>query len=247
MSDGILLAETVTVLGFGGDVIEAYVARNVSAPTAGAVVVIHHMPGFDRATKEITRRFATMGFNAICPNLHYREAPGSHPDDAAAASRATGGVPDDRLVGDVNAARRYVLNLSNSNSTVGVIGFCSGGRQAFLAACSLKFDAAVDCYGAFVVNTPAAGSSVVMKPIVNLAPGLSCELLGLFGSEDLNPAPTEVDALSAALDVYSKKHEFHSFEGAGHAFFAIDRPSYRVDAANQGWELIGEFFEKNLG
>ena len=53
------------------------------------------MPGFDRATKEITRRFAELGYDAICPNLHWREAPGAAPDDAAAAARAHGGVPDE--------------------------------------------------------------------------------------------------------------------------------------------------------
>ena len=59
----------------------------------GGVVVIHHMPGYDRATKEIVRRFAELGYDAICPNLYWREAPGAAPDDAAATARANGGVP----------------------------------------------------------------------------------------------------------------------------------------------------------
>lgn len=246
MVDDILLAETVTITGFDGDPIEAYLARNLSVSSAGAVVVIHHMPGYDRATKEITRRFAAMGYNAICPNLHYREAPGAAPDDAAAATRAAGGVPDGRLVGDVAGARRYLLGISNSNSKVGVIGYCSGGRQSFLAAASLEFNAAVDCYGAFIVNTPAAEFPLRVKPIVDLAPNLSCELLGLFGAEDQFPAPAEVDLLSQALTTAGKKHRFHTFENAGHAFFAVDRPSYRGEAANRGWELISEFYAEKL-
>src|ERR1700753_3167713 len=92
--------------GHGGDQIEAYVAVPVVAPgtPVPGVVVIHHMPGFDAATKELTRRFAPNGYAAVMPNLHYREAPGAAPDDAAAANRAAGGVPDERLTGDVEGA-----------------------------------------------------------------------------------------------------------------------------------------------
>jgi carboxymethylenebutenolidase len=86
--------------------------------------------------------------------LHYRDAPGASPDDAAAASRASGGVPDDRLVGDVGSSADYLRALPGSNGKIGVIGYCSGGRQSFLAACSLQLDAAVDCYGAAVVRAP---------------------------------------------------------------------------------------------
>src|SRR5690349_20601502 len=96
-----LRAETVRITGHGGDQIEAYQAWPLAAGSRGGVVVIHHMPGYDAATKEITRRFAAAGYLAICPNLYSREAPGASPDDAAAAARAAGGVPDEWLVGDV--------------------------------------------------------------------------------------------------------------------------------------------------
>ena len=82
-------------------------ARPATTPRGG-VVVIHHMPGYDRGTKEITRRFAELGYDAICPNLYWREAPGAAPDDAAAAARAKGGVPDERLIGDVGGAAAYL-------------------------------------------------------------------------------------------------------------------------------------------
>jgi dienelactone hydrolase family protein len=92
------LAETVTIRGDGGDEIEAYLARPMSQGPYGGVVVIHHMPGYDAPTKEITRRFAAEGYNALMPNLYHREAPGASADDAAAAARAQGGVPDVRLI-----------------------------------------------------------------------------------------------------------------------------------------------------
>lgn len=235
-------AETITITGHGGDEIEAYQAVPLAQGSRGGVVWIHHMPGYDRETKEFVRRLAVSGFNAVAPNLYSREAPGAAPDDAAAAARAAGGVPDERLVGDVAGAVEQLRSLDGANGKFGVIGHCSGGRHAFLAACSLPLDAAVDCYGAFIVEDPPEGMPKAMKPILDLAPKLSCPLLGLFGLDDRFPAPPAVATLDAELNKLNKPHEFHSYEGAGHSFFSVDRPAYRPEAAVDGWQRIDEFF-----
>jgi len=239
---------TTTVIGHGGDEIEAYAATPVEPTGAGGMVVIHHMPGFDEATKEITRRFASWGYAAICPNLHHRDAPGAAPDDAAATNRANGGVPDARLVGDVAGAADRLRSVPGSNGRVGVIGFCSGGRQSVLAACSLDLDAAVDCYGAFVLADPPPERAAIapgsLRPILG---DLSCPLLGLFGAEDSFPGPAEVAELDAVLTAAGKEHTFHTFDEAGHGFFAVNRPSYRVVAATDGWELVHDFLAQHLG
>jgi carboxymethylenebutenolidase len=238
-----LTASTISVTGHGGETIEAYLATpDDGAASRGSVVVIHHMPGYDSSTKEIVRKFAAHGYAALMPNLYYRDAPGASPDDAAAAARAKGGVPDERLVGDVSGAADYLRGLPGSNGKVGVIGYCSGGRQSFLAACSLQLDAAVDCYGACIVNPPPEGMPLKVTPIVGLAGDLSCPLLGLFGADDKFPAPAETQELSRVLDELGKPHEFHTYDGAGHAFFAVDRPAYRPEAANDGWQKIWEFY-----
>ena len=242
-----LTAQTIRIAGFGGDEIEAYLAvPDDSAASRGSVVVIHHMPGYDSSTKEIVRKFAANGYAALMPNLYYRIAPGASPDDAAAAARAQGGVPDGQLVGDVGGAADYLRSLEGSNGKVGVIGYCSGGRQSFLAACSLKLDAAVDCYGAFIVNTPPDGMPLKVTPIAGLAQDLSCPLLGLFGAEDQFPAPAETGELSKVLDEYGKPHEVHTYEGAGHAFFSVDRVAYRPEAATDGWQKIWDFYGRYL-
>jgi len=242
-----LTATTIAITGAGGDEIEAYLAVPEGAGTPrGGVVVIHHMPGYDSSTKEVVRRFAAHGYAALMPNLYYREAPGASPDDAAAVARANGGVPDDRLVGDVRGAADYLLALAGSNGKVGVIGYCSGGRQSFLAACTLRLDAAVDCYGACIVNPPPEGMPLKVNPIVGLAPDLSCPLLGLFGAEDKYPTPEETAELSKVLDNLGKQHEFHTYDDAGHAFFAVNRPAYRPAAANDGWQKIFDFYGRYL-
>jgi len=241
-----LRAETVRFMGHGGDEIEAYLAQPLDERRFGSVVVIHHMPGYDEGMKEITRKFAAHGYLAVCPNLYSREAPGASPDDAAAVVRALGGVPDDRLVGDVQGAARLLKSLGSSNGRVATIGYCSGGRQSFLAACSLPLDAAVDCYGAFVVGTPPEGMPLKVGPIVHMTKDLSCPLLGLFGADDQYPSPQHVAELEEALKQAGKAYEFHSYEGAGHAFFSADRPSYRPEAAKDGWQRIWEFFGRYL-
>ncbi len=246
MSDS-LCAETVTIAGHHTDAIEAYVARPSDAGPRGGVVVIHHLPGYDRGTKEIVRRFAELGYDAICPNLYWREAPGAAPDDAAATARAQGGVSDDQLVGDVAGAAAYLCALPNSNGKVGVIGYCSGGRQSVLAACNVNLDAAVDCYGAFVTGTPPEGFPLKVTNLVDQLPNLRPPLLGLFGKEDSQPSPEQVDELDRLLTELEKPHELHSYDGAGHAFFATNRPSYRVEAANDGWERIETFYKTHLG
>jgi len=245
MSDA-LLAETIRITGHNGDEIEAYSARALDESPRGGVVVIHHLPGYDPQTKEIARNFAYHGYNAVVPNLYWREAPGASPDDAAATARANGGVPDERLVGDVAGAVAYLKGLSNSNGKVATIGYCSGGRQSFLAAVSLDLDAAVDCYGAFVVGEVPEGMPLKVGPIVDKTPNLSCPLLGLFGEEDAYPSPAQVTELEEALQAAGKTYEFHSYPNAGHAFFSVNRPSYRVEAANDGWEKIFTFYAKYL-
>jgi carboxymethylenebutenolidase len=239
-------AETQRIAGHDGDEIEAYVAQPVGDGPYGGVVVIHHFPGYDEGSLEITRKLADHGYLAVCPNLYSRDAPEMTPEEASALMRSRGGVPDERLVGDVEGAARYLRSQPSSNNKVGVIGFCSGGRQAFLAACSLELDAAVDCYGAFVVNPPPEGMPLKATPLVHLAGNLSCPLMGLFGVEDQNPSPEETAALEEVLAEHGKTFEFHTYANAGHAFFAVDRPNYRPEAAKEGWKLIWSFFERNL-
>jgi len=241
-----MLAETVTVRGDGGDEIEAYLARPMSPGPHGGVVVIHHMPGYDATTKEIARTFAVHGYNAIMPNLYHRVAPGASPDDAAAAARAQGGVPDSQLVGDVAGAAACLRGLTSANGKVGVIGYCSGGRQAFLAAVSLPFDAAVDCYGAFVVGAPPEGMPLKVGPLVQRTKYLTCPLLGLFGADDQYPSPEQVTELEQELKAQGKTYEFHTYEGAGHAFFSVNRPAYRPEAAMDGWNRIFTWFNRYL-
>lgn len=245
MSDA-FLSQTITIGTEDGD-IEAYAALVQDSSPRGGVVVIHHMPGYDEASKEIVRHFGALGYNAVMPNLYWRDAPGAAPDDAAAAGRANGGVPDERLVTDVKGAAAYLRGLENSNGKVGSIGFCSGGRQSVLAGISVDLDAVVDCYGAFVTGVVPEGFTVKVTPLNERVAGLRCPVLGLFGKDDQYPSQEQVAEFEKLLQDAGREYEFHSYEGAGHAFFAVDRPSYRPESAKDGWARIAAFYGKQLG
>jgi carboxymethylenebutenolidase len=241
-----LFAETVLMRGHRNDQIDAYLARPIGVPSVPGVVVIHHMPGWDGPTKEIARRFAHHGYAAISPNLHFREGKAT-PQENSASIRAAGGMPDDRTMGDVQGAIDYLRTLPHLNSKVGVIGYCSGGRQSYLAACTLRgIDAAIDCYGGGVVAKPEELTPRQPVAPIEFTQNLGCPLLGLFGVEDTRPSPEDTKKTEQALQKFGKSYEFHTYDAAGHAFFAVDRPQYRQAAAIDGWQKVFAFFGKHL-
>ena len=241
-----LSARNVEFTGHEGARINAYQALPAGDGTFPGVFVIHHLPGWDPPTKEITRRFAAHGYNALCPNLYSRQGFDVDPDDAAAATREAGGIPDEQFVGDAKGAIEALRALPTANGKVGVIGYCSGGRHSFLTAVSLPVDAAVDCYGAFVTGTVPEGFPLKVTALVDRAPDLVCPLLGLFGNDDQFPDPDQVDELDGALEAAGKTYEFHRYDRAGHAFFSVDRPAYRPEAALDGWQRIFDWFGRYL-
>ena len=241
------IAETVFFRGHKDDQVIAYYARPLGAGPYPGVVVLHHMPGWDEWNREVARKLAHHGYAAILPNLHYREAPGASPDDASAKVRAMGLTPDDQMVGDVEGAAAFLRAQTYANAKVGVMGFCSGGRQTYLAACRIpSLDAAVDCWGGRVVAKPEELTPRQPVAPVTLTKDINCPVLGLFGNEDANPTPDDVDKTEAALKLHGKVYEFHRYDNAGHGFFATDRPNYRQHAAVDGWLHVFAWFGKYL-
>ena len=246
MADEGMLAETVRFKGHGGDEISGYLARPLGGGPHPGVVVLHDVFGLVNHVKEVARKIADQGYVALAPDLHHREGPGD-PDDVAAIVRAAGGDPDARTVGDVEGAVAHLRSLDQCTGEIGVIGFCSGGRQTYLAACSIRdLAAAVDCYGGRVVAAPDDLNE--RQPVAPLAmtERLGCPLLGLFGAEDANPSPEQVAQIERELDRHGKTYDLHVYESAGHGFLADYRPSYRQHAAVDAWERIFAWFDTYL-
>lgn len=241
-----MLAETVSVHGHNGDVVNAYLARPMGTGPFPAMVVIHHAPGWDEWYREATRRYAHHGYVAISPNLYSRDGNGT-PEDIGAAVRAAGGVPDDQMVGDVTGAMKYLRSQAYVNGKVGLFGTCSGGRNTFLTVCqSSGFDAAVECWGGRVVMAEADLNPKNPVAPIDYTKDLSCPLLGLFGNDDASPSPEQVNQHEEELKKHGKNYEFHRYDGAGHGFFYYHTPAYRQEQAVDGWQKIWAFLEKNL-
>jgi carboxymethylenebutenolidase len=240
-------AETTTFTSANGDSIHAYAASPVSDTKRGGIVVLHHNPGFDEFFMETTERLARHGYDVIAPDLFCRYGHGQ-PEEVSAKVRAeVGFAPDEGIVADCAGALAWLKALPSNNGKVGIIGACSGGRQAVLAASLIpEFDAVVDLWGGMVVAS--ADELTPDRPVapIDYTPQLDVPLLGLFGNDDLRPTPEKVDIHEAELKKYEKNYEFHRYDGAGHAFFRYDAAAYRQEQAMDGWEKVFQFFADNL-
>ena len=241
-----LMAETVMIAGTNSDSINAYFAQPLGAGPFPAMVLAHHMPGWDEWYRMTTLKFALHGYITITPNLYFRAGHGT-PEDVAAKVRGEGGISDDQAVGDLAGALQYARLLPYGNGKVGVFGTCSGGRHAYLAACRVSgFNAIVDCWGGRVVMTPDQLNEKFPVSPLDYTKDLSCPILGIFGNEDKNPTPEQVDQHEAELKKHGKNYEFHRYDGAGHGFFYDHSPAYRQAQAVDGWEKVFAFLEKYL-
>lgn len=241
-----LIAETISFRGHNDGLLEAYLARPLGQSPVPGVVVIHHMPGWDEWTKEVVRKLAHHGYAAVAPHLFSRLGPGSA-EDLAAAARAAGGMPDAQVLGDIGASAELLRTQPYSNGKIGVIGFCSGGRQAYMVACQLDgISAAVDCWGGRVIAKPEELTEHQPRAVIDMTPEMKCPLLGIFGNDDASPDPEQVNQTEQVLKREGKEYEFHRYDGAGHGFFATDRQNYRPQQAVDGWQKAFAFFERHL-
>ena len=241
-----MIAETVTMPGHNGDLINAYLARPLGPGPYPGMVIIHHMPGWDEWYREATRKYAHHGYVAISPNLYFRAGHGT-PEDVAAKVRADGGLPDEQAVGDMAGALRYLQSLPYVSGKIGVWGTCSGGRHAYLAACRVPgFTAVVDCWGGRVVMEEKDLSPNFPVAPLDYTRDLNAPLLGIFGEDDHSPTPAQVASHEAELKKHGKTYEFHMYQDAGHGFFYHNRPNYRQAQAVDGWNKIFAFLEKHL-
>jgi carboxymethylenebutenolidase len=242
-----LSTEVTTFSGGNNDTIHAYVARPTTPGPHPGIVAVHHAPGWDEFSMEFSDRLARHGYLVIMPDLYCRYGHGT-PPEVAARVRADGGADDASVVGDCAAALDWLRAQPDYSGKAGIIGPCSGGRQSVLAASQVPgFDAVVDLWGGGLVPAPDAEPNP-KKPVagIELTESLNAPLLGIFGNEDHNPTPEQVDQHEAELKKYGKDYEFHRYDGAGHGFFYYDRPPYRQQQAMEAWEIVFRFFAEKL-
>jgi carboxymethylenebutenolidase len=233
----------------GGDTIGGYLARPATPGNYPGIVVIHEAFGLVEHIRDIARRFANIGYNALAPDLYARKGGPADPNDINTVFPVMFGKPDIEAVQDLEAAADYLRGLPGATGKVGAIGFCSGGRHTLLFACwSSKVDAAVDCWGGFIDRaTPdAAHSPARPTPVLNLVSQLHCPLFAVFGEEDQNPNVALAEELKKRAEAAHKEVTTKIYKNAGHAFLADYRPSYREGPAHELWADATAFFARHL-
>lgn len=229
--------------------VNAYLAQPAQAGKHGGVIVIPEAFGMVEHIRDLARRFANAGFNALAIDIYSRGGP---PDPASMPSvmEKMLGLPDAQVVRDLEAGTQYLRALPGANGKVGCIGFCSGGRQTLLFACSSrKVDAAIDCWGGFITRASPDAETTPSRPtpVIKLVPQLACPLFVVLGETDANPSPEVGAQLEQALKAAGKDYTLKVFPGVGHAFLADYRPSYDEKQAFALWPQIIEFFRRHLG
>jgi carboxymethylenebutenolidase len=226
------------------DVEKSLMNLYISQPDGGGpfpgVVVIQHQNGVDRFTEEMTDRLGDAGYFAVTPDLYHRDPPDCKDDGPTRRGR----VRDVNIIKDVNATVNYLKNHKIvDGAKLAIIGFCMGGRVAYLmAAASPSFSAAVSYYGGGIFRSLAEGPTPFER-----TSEIGCPVQGHFGEEDKNPSLEDMRKLDAELTKHGKAHEFYSYPGAGHAF--LDRhhaDKYHPQADQISWPRTLDFLRRHL-
>ena len=228
-----------------GDRLRAYAAWPHEDGPFPAVILIHDVRGLYEHYREVARRLAGEGFFVLAPDLYSREGAPELPD-MAALFRWMRALPDRRVLDDIAAAARYLGERPDVLAdAIGITGFCMGGQYALMAACTVRqLAACVSWYGMLRYQETSAAKPA--SPL-DLAPGLGCPYLGLFGADDALIPPADIDELRAILTRAGKTFETKIYPGAGHAFFNDTRPdAFRPAAAADGWARAVGFLRQHL-
>jgi carboxymethylenebutenolidase len=230
----------------GGDTLAGELAIPAHGRPAPGIVILHDVWGLSDQYRNVARRIADAGFAALALDLYARgEKPGT-PADMPAVMRFMNGLPDRRVLADVQAALDWLHARSEvGGRKLGLTGFCMGGKYTFLAAASCRgLAAVVPWYGmlrapALDENNPEHALDALARP--------HPPILALFGAEDALIPQSDVDELRRRSAACGSDVEVVVYPGAGHAFANESRPEvYREAAASDGWNRAFEFFAKHL-
>ena len=238
-----LVAGEVTI-DVGGFKMPAYRAAPAGKPNAPVVLVISEIFGVHEYIADVARRFAKAGYFAIAPELFVRQGdPTEYGEMAKLVAEVISKVPDGQVMSDLDATVAWARAAGADTGKLGITGFCWGGRITWLyTAHNPAVKAGVAWYGRLV------GAPSALQPMhpVDVAAKLASPVLGLYGAKDTGIPLDTVDQMKAALAAGSaaaKKSEFVVYPDAPHAFHADYRPSYRKEAADDGWKRAVAWFK----
>jgi carboxymethylenebutenolidase len=244
-----IAARELTFAGTDGVRVNGYLALPAAGGIRPGVIVIHEASGLIEHIRDVSNRFANIGYAALAVDLYTREGGPPPMDDFREVMRRLFAMSDATVLGDLEGAADYLRQREDVTGKVGCIGFCMGGRYTLLFACtSDRVAAAVDCWGGFIDKATPDERSTPERPTppLELAEELRCPLLVAIGAEDQNPSPEIGARLRERAARSGKEVKVDEYDGAGHAFFADYRPNYRPRAAAKLWLEIVPFFARHL-
>ena len=211
------------------------------------VLVVHEIFGVHEHIQDICRRLAKLGYYAIAPELYAREGdPAKIGDIKEIMTKIVAKTPDAQEMSDLDATVAFAKASGKADtSRLAITGFCRGGRTVWLyAAHNPELKAAVPWCG-FLDLPPTA---LQPKSAIDVAGDLKAPVLGLYGGADPGNPPALIAKMEAACKTAGKTCKFVVYPGAPHGFNADYRPSYRPEAAKDGWaRMLAWFKEYGVG
>jgi len=245
-SEGLRTGESV--YDMAGFTVPFYFAAPEGKTHLPVVLVVHEIFGVHEYIADTCRRFAKAGYLAIAPDLYARQGDASaYPQMATLMSEVVSKVPDAQVLADLDGAVAWAGENGGNLKKVAITGFCWGGRITWLyAEQSKNVKAAVAWYGRLV----GTASDLTPKQPLDLAAGLKAPVLGLYGGQDGGIPLTTINQMKEALaeagahgNSAAKASEFVVYQDAPHAFHADYRPSYRKEAAADGFARALAWFK----
>jgi carboxymethylenebutenolidase len=237
-ADALVTGESIyDVTGFSVPIYHAAPEGKTNLPV---VLVVQEIFGVHEYIADTCRRFAKAGYLAITPELYARQGdPSKYGEMSKLMAEVVSKVPDEQVMGDLDGAVKWAGENGGNLKKVGMTGFCWGGRITWLyAEQSKNVKAAVAWYGRLV----GTASALTPKHPLELAAGLKAPVLGLYGGQDGGIPLTTINQIKDALaeagakgNAAAQLSEFVVYKDAPHAFHADYRPSYRKDAAEDGF------------
>jgi carboxymethylenebutenolidase len=222
-----------TLIRNADDIMPVYVARPRQGGSSPTIVLIHEVFGLDRYIRDVAHRLASQGYFVVVPDLFIRQGdPKIFDSERELRTKLAARVPDAQVLDDLDAAVTWASANGGDSNRLGVVGFCWGGRIAWLySAHQSRLKAAVAWYGRL------EGERNEITPIhpIDIADQFGAPVLGLYGGQDKPSALAATQRFHAALAESRSSSTVYEYPGIPHAFHAHYRGTFREDAAEDGW------------
>jgi carboxymethylenebutenolidase len=234
----------------GGDTkigdIPAYYAVPKDGGKRAVVLVVAEIWGLHEHIKDVVRRVAKAGYFAVANEPYFRIGELWKMEDIKQVLAGANQLSDEQAFKDLDATVAWAGKHARGNAQkLGVTGFCRGGRMVWMETAHEKhIKAGVAWYGGLSAAEPA-----IKTTPLDIVDKLNAPVLGLYGGADQGIPPEQVDKLREALkkskDKNAQRSAIHVYPDMPHGFNADYRPSYRKEAAEDGWKRMLAWFRQH--